>query len=615
MSRRERVTVAEAGPAPDTVGRAGLDLTLWLVGLLGLTLTVVTMAIVLTTPGPGDRPLVAVGRALVIAVPVGVGLLLWRYRSDKRMGQVLVLAGCLWFLPTLAESGDDVVYSIGRVGGWLVEPVLIFVILSAPSGRLSGRLERAVVAASALLVLLLFLPTALFVERYPEPFPYGSCSECPANAFMFSAEQPAFVDDVVRPLRDVLAIALYAVVLVLLARHLRASTHLMRLTLAPVLVVGLARGLAFVTYVLLRLADPTATLLDAIGWVYQLTLPAMALAILLGLLRSRLYAGEALQRLAVRLRHPKPDEVTEALRATMEDPSLQLAFRIGGSEGWVDAAGRRVPEPAEDSARMLTEVRDERGNAVALVHDPALRDQNEFVEAAGSLALGLLENQLLAATVEASLRELSQSRARIQVVADNERRRIERDLHDGAQQRLVALRIRLGLVSDLMKEDPAQGAELVRELGLEAEEALEEVRRLAHGVYPSLLADQGLAEALRALARDGSVVSRVEVDSVGRYAPEIESAVYFCCLEALQNATKHAVGATSVTISVGHDDGELRFAVVDDGPGFEPERLRPGAGLTNMRDRLAAVGGELTVGSQPGNGTQVAGRIPVSALG
>jgi signal transduction histidine kinase len=607
--------VADAGPAPETPERAGSDLTLWLVGLLGLALTVVTMAIVLTTPGPGDRPLIAVGRALVIAVPIGVGLLLWRYRSDRRMGQVLVLAGCLWFLPTLAESGDDVVYSIGRVGAWLVEPALIFVILSAPSGRLSGRLERAVVAASALLVLLLFLPTAPLVQRYPEPFPYGSCSECPANAFMLSAEQPAFVDDVLRPLRDGLAIALYAVVLVLLARRLRASTHLMRLTLAPVLAIGLARGLAFVTYVPLRRADPTATFLDAIGWVYQLTLPAMALAILLGLLRSRLYAGEALQRLAVRLRHPEPDEVTKALRETMEDPSLQLAFRIGGREGWVDAAGRPVPEPAEGSARMLTEVRDQSGNAVALVHDSALRNQNEFVEAAGSLALGLLENQLLAAKVEASLRELSESRARIQVVADNERRRIERDLHDGAQQRLVALRIRLGLVSEVMKEDPARGAELVRELGLEAEEALEEVRRLAHGVYPSLLADQGLPEALRALARDGSLVSRVEVDSVGRYAPEIESAVYFCCLEALQNSTKHAVGATSVTISVSHDDGELRFAVADDGPGFEPERIRPGAGLTNMRDRLAAVGGELTVGSEPGNGTQVAGRIPVSALG
>jgi signal transduction histidine kinase len=606
---------AETAPSLDGPETIGLGLAFWLVGLLGLALTVMTMTIVLTTSGPGDRPLIAVGRALVIAIPVGVGLLLWRYRADKRMGQILVLAGCIWFLPTLAESSNEVVYSLGRVGAWLAEPALIFVILSAPSGRLSGRLERAVVEASALIVLLLYLPTALLVERYPEPFPYGSCSNCPGNAFMLSTEQPAFVDDVVRPLRDFLAIALFAAVLVILARRYRASTHLMRLTLAPVLAVGLVRGLAFVAYVSLRRADPNSALLDAIAWVYQLTLPAIAVAILVGLLRSRLYAGEALQRLAVRLRrHAGPGEVTEALRETMEDPSLQVAFRLDGARGWVDTTGGPVPEPSEGSDRMLTEVRDDSGRTVALVHDSALRDQEEFVEAAGSLALGSLENQLLTAKVEASLRELSESRARIQAAADNERRRIERDLHDGAQQRLVALTIRLGLAGELMREDPARGAELVRELGVEAEEALAEVRSLAHGVYPSLLADQGLPEALRALARDGSLVSRVDIDSVGRYAPAIESAVYFCCLEAIQNATKHAVGATSVTISVGHER-ELRFVVVDDGDGFEPEQLRPGAGMTNMRDRLAAVGGELSVWSEPGGGTRVGGRIPSSALG
>ena len=208
---------------------------------------------------------------------------------------------------------------------------------------------------------------------------------------------------------------------------------------------------------------------------------------------------------------------------------------------------------------------------------------------------------------------LRDARQRIIAAADEERRRIERDLHDGAQQRLVALRIHLGLAGELMRDDPARGPELVRELGAEAEEALQEVRSLAHGVYPSLLADQGLTEALRALARNGSLVSRVN-GSVGRFAPEIESAVYFCCLEALQNVTKHAVGATAVTISIVENEG-LRFEVVDDGPGFEPDGVRPGAGLTNMRDRLAAVGGELLIASEPGVGTTVSGTIPLSTSG
>jgi signal transduction histidine kinase len=600
--------VAEAAsPAAET---EHLDWRFWLAALVGLTLTALTMALVVTSDLPGDRGLIAVGRALVIAVPVGIGLSLWRYRADKRVGQLLVAAGCIWFLPTLAESSDEVVYSVGRVGAWLVEPVLLYVILSVPSGRLVGRAERAVVAASGLLVLLLYLPTALLVESYPEPFPFGSCGlDCPSNAFMLAAEQPAFVDDVVRPLRDLVSVALYAAVLVILTRRYRASTQLMRLTLAPVIAVGLLRAVCFITYTSLRRADPASTALDAIAWVYQWTLPAVAVAILIGLLRSRLYAGEALQRLAVRLRHHAgPAEVTEALRETMEDPSLELVLSEGTQRPYY-AEWSSVMRPALGPERMVTEVQDGDGRAVALIHDAALRDQEEFVRAAGSLALGSLENQSLTDQVEASLHELSESRARIQAAADNERRRIERDLHDGAQQRLVALRIRLGLAGELMREDPARGPELVRELGTEAEEALEEVRSLAHGVYPSLLADQGLTDALRALSRNGSLVSRVD-GSVGRFAPEIESAVYFCCLEALQNATKHAAEATSVTISVFEDD-ELRFVVEDDGAGFDQSRLRPGEGLTNMQDRLAAVGGELLIESRPGAGTRVSGRIPL----
>jgi signal transduction histidine kinase len=602
------------GEAPaQAVETDHLDWTFWLAALVGLTLTALTMTLVLASDLPGDRGLIAVGRALVIAVPVGIGLSLWRYRADKRVGQLLVAAGCIWFLPTLAESSEEVVYSVGRVGAWLVEPVLLYVILSVPSGRLVGRAERAVVAASALLVLVLYLPTALLVEAYPEPFPFGSCGlDCPANAFMVASEQPAFVDDVVRPLRDLISIALYAAVLVILVRRYRASTQLMRLTLLPVIAVGLLRAVCFITYTSLRRADPASSLLDAIAWVYQWTLPAVAVAILVGLLRSRLYAGEALQRLAVRLRHHAgPAEVTEALRETMEDPSLELVLGEGPQRPF-DAEWSAVIRPAQGPERMVTEVQDEDGRVVALIHDSALRDQEEFLRAAGSIALGSLENQSLVAQVEASVQELSESRARIQAAADNERRRIERDLHDGAQQRLVALRIRLGLAGELMREDPGKGPELVRELGAEAEEALEEIRSLAHGVYPSLLADQGLTEALRALARNGSLVSQVD-GSVGRFAPEIESAVYFCCLEALQNVTKHAVGATAVTISIVENEG-LHFEVVDDGAGFELDQVRPGAGLTNMRDRLAVFGGELVIGSTLGVGTRVSGIVPAPPL-
>jgi signal transduction histidine kinase len=244
------------------------------------------------------------------------------------------------------------------------------------------------------------------------------------------------------------------------------------------------------------------------------------------------------------------------------------------------------------------------------VHDDALSDDTEFVRAVASYALVVLENARLGATVEASLEEVLASRARLLASADRERRRIERDLHDGAQQRLVALRVQLELTEELIKTDPAGGRRKLHGLGEEVGATLDEIRLLARGVYPSLLADRGLGEALRAAALRLPVAATVRPDGLGRYSPDVESAVYFCCLEAMQNASKHARDARTVTIVLHHDDA-LSFEVRDDGAGFDVAATPPGAGLTNMRDRLAAVGGEVAVRSGPGRGTVVSGTVPV----
>jgi signal transduction histidine kinase len=246
----------------------------------------------------------------------------------------------------------------------------------------------------------------------------------------------------------------------------------------------------------------------------------------------------------------------------------------------------------------------------ALIYDSAFSEQRGLMTTAGSFALASLENTRLATQVEASLNELQESRARIQAAADSERLRIERDLHDGAQQRLVALRIRLELAAELAEGEPGRGSALLFELGRELEEALEEVRSLARGVYPSVLADQGLEEALAAVARKAPIATTVDARDLSRYPTEVESAVYFCCLEALQNVAKHAKGASSIWISL-VDDGALRFAVVDDGAGFSGETVTAGTGVISMRDRLAAVGGELKIHSTPGEGTQVVGAVRV----
>jgi signal transduction histidine kinase len=202
------------------------------------------------------------------------------------------------------------------------------------------------------------------------------------------------------------------------------------------------------------------------------------------------------------------------------------------------------------------------------------------------------------------------SRERILAVADEERRRIERDLHDGAQQRLVALRIKLQLASERSVEDHLPDADQLHQLSEDVGDALDEVRSLAAGVYPALLVDCGLEEALQSIARRSLLPASVAAQGIGRFPQQVEAAVYFCCLEALQNAAKHAEArSVSIVVSNGAD---LRFEVRDDGCGFDVDGRDVGRGLTNIHDRLVAVGGSLLVESRAGRGTRIAGTIPLT---
>ena len=252
-----------------------------------------------------------------------------------------------------------------------------------------------------------------------------------------------------------------------------------------------------------------------------------------------------------------------------------------------------------------TVVRDDAGRALyglGIVEDI---DERKRIE-----GMMVRQNERLATDLETSLAELQLSRARILASADLERRRIERDLHDGAQQRLVALRVRLGLAQDLLRDDPVRGSAMLSELGDDVDAALEEVRLLARGVYPSVLAHRGLVDALRTAARNSALPVTVRARTNGRVAVDIETAVYFTCVEALQNAAKHGRSGSSVLISLTVDEG-LRFSVRDDGGGFALNEKAIGAGLANMRDRIESVGGRLTIESVPGDGTCVSGSVPL----
>jgi signal transduction histidine kinase len=268
-----------------------------------------------------------------------------------------------------------------------------------------------------------------------------------------------------------------------------------------------------------------------------------------------------------------------------------------------------LPHPG--SGRSVSEVYHHGGLVAAIVHDEVLDVDSRLVDAGSTIAGVVLDNQRLAIETDAARRRERYSRARIAASAERERRRIERDLHDGAQQRLVALGIELELTEGVVRNDPDAAVKRLKDLRHQVADALEEVRSLAQGVYPPLLADLGLVEALRAIAIRSPITVEVQAHDVLRYPAEVESAVYFCVLEAIQNALKHADGARRVDVRVESRSDELRFTVRDDGAGGS---IEAGAGITNMQDRVAAVGGEVRISSAPAVGTTVSGWVPASGL-
>ncbi len=542
----------------------------------------------------------AVARALTVAAPVAVGAFAWHLRPAERFGRLLMITGFGWFLTTLAESQQALPYSFGRVAGWALEVSLIYLVLSFPTGRITERVDRTLVRAAVGIFGLLYLPSALLIESYPSPSPFSSCeSGCPDNAFMVLGSEPAWVDAGLRPLRETLTLLLFGTVLLRLAQRVRQASPLLRQTLNPVLVVAIARLALLAAAIVARAVDPGGSTATTLGWLAALALPALAASFGIGLIRQRLHVADAVGELGNRIEDgPRPGELGDALATALDDPTLRLIQRP--DLGYLPLG----------PGQHVTEVRSGDRGVALIVHDPALLHQPKLLEAAVSFTRITLENERLAAEVTSSLAEIDRSRGRIQAAADEERRRIERDLHDGAQQRLVALRIKLELAEELMREDPAEGLSRLHQLGDDVTETLGEIRSISHGVYPSLLEERGLPAALHAAALRAPTQAHVSPNGVGRLPQPVESAVYFCCLEALQNTAKHARDATEVTIDLHEDDG-LRFEVRDNGAGFDVRAHTNGAGLTNMRDRIEAVGGRLVVRSSPGEGSAVSGIVPL----
>jgi signal transduction histidine kinase len=579
----------------------------------GAVLSAISAAITASGSTSRDAWLEAFVRGAIVGAPIAVGIYARRRAAFRRFGTLLVATGLLGFGATLSEASTPEVYALGRILGWAIEPLLIYLVLSFPSGRLGSRVDRALVALAGLLAVTLYLPSALVAERYPEPFAWGSChGGCPGNAFMVTSSEPAVVEAVVRPAREILLIVLLAAVTGRVALRIRGASRLLRRTLTPVLSVAALRLVSFAGLLGVRRAAPDSQFLGVWIWSLPVSVPLLAGAFMLGLARWRLFIASAVQRLATGLAgHPHPEDLRAALVDAFDDPSLEIVYRLDDPAGWIDAGDRAVQVPENGSLRCLTEICDGDQRVAAIIHDAALRDEPAFIDAATAYAVMTLDNHRLGAETADLIAEVQASRARIQATADDERRRIERDLHDGAQQRLVALRIKLELAAERIDETDGGSAKLIRQLGTEVDGTLDEVRSLARGIYPAPLADRGLVEGLRSAAMQAALHTTVLATGCReRYPREVESAAYFCCLEAMQNAAKHARGATVVVIDL-TDNGVLRFEVRDDGAGFDSRTTRRGVGFTSMRDRLAAVAGELAIVSSPGKGTRVIGRIPL----
>jgi signal transduction histidine kinase len=271
---------------------------------------------------------------------------------------------------------------------------------------------------------------------------------------------------------------------------------------------------------------------------------------------------------------------------------------------------RARPGAFEVPGEAVTEVRD-RGEVLGALSvrmpasDPMSPAKERLVRDLAAQAGLVLRNVRLVEDVRAS-------RQRLVAAQDEERRRLERNIHDGAQQQLVALAVKARLARQLTEREPAKAAEILGQIEAETQTALEDLRDLARGIYPPLLADRGLVAALEAQSRKAPVPVSVQADSVGRYSADVEATVYFCTLEALQNVAKYA-GTDRTVIRLSQSNGSLSFEVMDEGRGFDPNEVATGSGLQGMADRLAAVGGSLEIRSAPGSGTTVTGRVPVTA--
>lgn len=581
-------------------------------GLLALTVAVAAglgVLVLSSTGSASPRGLMhadAPALALLIGWSFsGAGVMASVLRPHNRFGLLLYGTGLLWFTSALMAADSPLLFSLGLLTApwWL--GTFFHALHTFPGGRLEGTWPRRLVVLLYLDVTGLQALRLLFTSSAELP----GCADCPRNVLLVS-DQPDVAASILVVQQAGVGSFVIGGTLLVLARRWRAATAPQRRVLAPVLATG---SLCLAVQAVSLAAQP-ASVRQSVGWAGALTFAAVPASFLLGLLRQRLDRA-AVGQLVVDLGAVREgDPLDGLLRTALKDPSLQVAYWRPETQEYLDGGGRPFPMPGPDDGRAVTRVERDGRRIAALVHDPSLAEDATLISGAVAAAGLALENERLHAEVRAQLDELRASRLRLVEAGDRERRRLERNLHDGAQQRLLAVSMLLSQLERRADSDATAGA-LAAEAKAELGRSLAELRELGAGLHPAVLTDHGLAVALEGVAARTPIPLELEVDLSRRMPPHVEVAAYYVICEALANAVKHAA-ANGVTVHVWERRDEagstMEVQVVDDGVGgldAGPGATR-GSGLEGLRDRVAALGGQLEVISPVGEGTRVRAVIP-----
>ncbi|MBV9915136.1 MAG: hypothetical protein JO153_01435 [Solirubrobacterales bacterium] len=572
---------------------------LWALGAVGLVAGLALVPVFLASRLHPSQALIFVSVATGW-VFIASGLVAWWRRPDSRVGALMYATGLAWFVGRLGYSDDAWLYTLSCVFGSVFAATAVHLLLAFPSGRLPGRFERALVTAGYAVTTVATIPALMFIN----PARTG-CTQCAQNRLLLR-DDPATAALLTKVV-DGLAGAVLLCALVALVRRWRYASPPQRRVLAPVYVAGLGVLVVFAVV----LATTVVGLPNSARWVIAdlsvAPFAAVPVLFLAGLAFSRMSRGGAVGSLVARLGQADGRvAVRDALAEALGDRGLRLAYWLPDSQRYVDANGD--PTPLGQVGDAVTDVRLDGRRVGAVVHDPAFLEDGELLRAVGAAAALAMERERLEAELRARVQELEASRSRMLDAAVSERRRLERDLHDGAQQRLVSLALSLRVARRRLPHDPADASRLLESAAGELEAALAELRELARGIHPAVLADRGLDAAIHALAARAPLPVEF-VGTLGRRLPEpVELAAYFVVAEALTNVAKYA-HATHATVRTTHETGAFAVEIEDDGQGgADPDR---GSGLRGLADRVSALDGRLGIDSTPGRGTIIRARIPL----